>query len=362
MHAVLFRCRDGARFHFGEQGLDDTSELLHADTLFSALTNVYARAYGDADPFVDHVRAGRLRFSSGLHCATLSWTDAPVFFVPRPPLRYGAYEGSPTAMKQLRRLRYVSLALLRRIGASLEPGPDGARPRCPLDLRAQPRLAAGYACTEDDLGERTDLARVLAERRLGATRDLPHVAVHKSTREDAFYHITSLQMNALRLPGGATVQPHFYALLDHDLPAEAWRRVQACLRLVADEGVGGKRTSGLGQFEGVDLVDIEMANLPDAAAVGDAAWHLTLSPVVPRDDAEFKRAVHYALTRRGGGALGREGDPRHHRKQVRMMREGALFRGPARGRLVDVSPAVNPYPHPVLRSGIALTIALTPSP
>jgi hypothetical protein len=44
------------------------------------------------------------------------------------------------------------------------------------------------------------------------------------------------------------------------------------------------------------------------------------------------------------------------------MREGALFGGPVRGTMVDVSPARNPYPHELLRHGFNFPLSLRPVP
>ncbi|HEU0078286.1 MAG TPA: hypothetical protein VFQ76_11585, partial [Longimicrobiaceae bacterium] len=350
----VLRCRRGVRFHFGETSLLNTSELLHADTLFSALTNVYALAYDAAEEWVEHVRDGRIRVSSGLHCAELSWRPEPVFFVPRPPLRYAAAADDPSAAKRLRHLRYVSMGVLAEMQAHLQPAPaPDAVPACTLDLLALPRIGGGYACTEAELAP--VLGRDLPPDRLYTTQTLPRVQVRTATVEDNFYHAAGLAPATVDLPDGRSIRGHFYVLVEHSLDEQAWQRFLACVRLLADEGIGGERTAGYGWFEAVQPV-----SAPVPAASGPAPLVLSLSPVIPADENEFASALRYDLFVRGGGSLGKRGDPEMHRQRVRMLREGALFRGPVRGRLVDVSPEENPLPHPLLRSGINFPLPLGP--
>jgi CRISPR-associated protein Csm4 len=356
MRALVLRCRRGVRYHFGETSLQDTSEILHADTLFSALANVYALAYDAAAEWVGHVEEGRIRFSSGLHCAELSWRpDEPVFFVPRPPLRYTGTADDPTAAKRLRHVRHVSLGVLAEIRTHLRPAsPPDEVPACTLDLLGFPRIGGGYACTEAELAP--VLEREIPPERLYAMQTLPRVEVRTPEMEDNFYHAAGLTPASVRLAGGREIRGHFYVLVEHALDAAAWQRFLACVRLLADEGVGGERSAGYGWFE-----EVREASVPLPGEVGAEALSLALAPVVPADDEEFARAIRYDLFLRGGGSLGRRGEPSMHRQRVRMLREGALFQGPARGRLVDVSPENNPFPHPLLRSGIHFPLPLGPA-
>ena len=354
MQALVLKCRSGVRFHFGETSLLDTSEILHADTLFSALANTYATAYDAAEEWVGHVREGRIRFTSGLPCAALSWRPEPVFFVPRPPLRYTAADDDPSAAKRLRYVRYVSTGVLAEIRAHLQPAPSrDAVPACTLDLLALPRIGGGYACTDAELAPVP--ARTLSVEPLYSIQTLPRVQVRTATVEDNFYHAAGVAPATLDLPDGQSIRGHFYVLVEHSLDEAAWQRFLACVRLLADEGIGGERTAGYGWFD-----EVKEVSAPHLAASGSEPLSLSLSPVIPADDEEFARAIRYDLFVRGGGSLGERGDPDMHRRRVRMLREGALFRGSVRGRLVDVSPKVNPFPHPLLRSGINFSLSLEP--
>lgn len=356
MHALLLRCRSGVQFHLGAGSLEETSELLHADTLFSALAHVYALAYDAAGEWVELVRAGRIRFSSGLHCAERSWRPGePIFFVPRPALRYAGTGRDPSYAKRLKRVRYVSLGVLAEIRAHLCAGAADELPACELDLLDFPQIGGRYACTPDEIAPYG--ARDVQDDDLSSTVLVPRVEVRSPTGEDAYYHASGITFIPIGLPDEENLRGHFYVLVEHALEPDEWRRFLACVRLLGDEGVGGERTAGYGWFE-----DVKEAQVAIPATDAGAGITMSLAPVIPAGDDEFSRALHYELFLRGGGSIGLHGEPRLHRKRVRVMREGALFRGTPRGSLVDVSPDDNPNPHPLLRNGLAFALGLEAAP
>lgn len=346
MQAIVLHCADGARFRLGETSLESVSPYLHADTLFSALCNVYAQVHDDAEGFIDRVRSGRLRFSSGFFAVECSWLpDRYLYFVPRPPLRYGKADMDP---KKLRRIKFVSLGALDRIGRKLRMGDV---PATDVDLTALPTLGAAFACTPEELGPEAPAG--LKEARFHSVETETHVKVHQPTRTDALYQEANLTFHTARLDTAASssyVRGHFYILCEHSLEPAEWRRFLGCVRLLADEGVGGSRSGGCGQFEAVDVRD----DVP-VPANRDAALYLSLAPAVPEDDDAFEAARVYDLMTRAGGHTGMA---RHRR--VRMLREGALFARPIGGRLVEVTPDPGEVrlPHPIYRSGLSFTLPL----
>jgi CRISPR-associated protein Csm4 len=119
---------------------------------------------------------------------------------------------------------------------------------------------------------------------------------------------------------------------------------------MADEGVGGQRSSGRGQFKTVQVIDV------DIAEYRSASWYVGLSPISPSDEQEFHDGLHfYELFVRGGGSLGLRGDPDKHRLQARFVKEGALLHQDIQGCIVDVSPDQD---ESVLRYGMNFSIPL----
>lgn len=155
----------------------------------------------------------------------------------------------------------------------------------------------------------------------------------------------------------ATHPPRLAFLLFSTSP-EQRERLLASLRLLGDRGLGGLRSQGSGQF------DFEvMAVAPELLARLDKGGRSVLLSLTHPAPEELAAVGHpearYSLLRRGG-ALDGTGSLR---KDVWMLTEGSLLaelpqspQGRVNGRLVDVAP--EGHPHPVWRSGLAVSLSV----
>ena len=167
---------------------------------------------------------------------------------------------------------------------------------------------------------------------------------------------------------GAAVSPHSTACLEftpggglwcvaqfsNDAARDQWTApITAAFRLLADSGFGGKRSLGWGRAEMPEISD----------GLGDfqfsepgAYWLLSLFHPAAADTVEWSQG-NYTLATRGGRveSNARWGDPK---KQTRMVAEGSVLLASSepRGAASDVAP--EGFPHPVYRSGFALTIPI----
>lgn len=336
MKAIILTPRDKAMFHMGETGLDDTSEILHSDTLFSALANVYAMALTGADTIIDHLNEGRLRFSSGFHAIH---HDAEIlFFLPRPPIRFvGTAKG-----KKGKNIRYLSHGLWKLLCSSFNPETCTAS----IDLLDFPTIGGTFAFLKEELPV---IASHGLPRPLWGLIDLPKVKVHSIDKDARLYEETSLQFTERKI-GNTPLRGCFYFLVDHSLDKSQWSEFIAAVRIMADEGIGGQRSSGCGQFESVTVADVDLQSEPNAT------HYLGLSLIAPDGNDEFHQGLaFYEIILRGGGTLGRSGDALRHRRQCRLVKEGALMNREIRGKLVDVSPGLDGS---VLRNGLNFSIPI----
>jgi CRISPR type III-A-associated RAMP protein Csm4 len=169
---------------------------------------------------------------------------------------------------------------------------------------------------------------------------------------------------------GSAVSPHSTACLEFTPGSGLWcachfsdnaaqdrwtTPLTAAFRLLADSGFGGKRSQGWGRAELPEIsegaVDIHVNSGAD-----QAYWLLSLFHPAASDTVEWSQG-NYTLTTRGGRV---ESDARwgDHKKQTRMVAEGSVLVASAepRGAAADVAP--EGFPHPVYRSGFALTIPI----
>ena len=141
---------------------------------------------------------------------------------------------------------------------------------------------------------------------------------------------------------------------------ERWAApVRAALRLLADSGVGGERSSGWGHsgqpvFTEGSFPELLLAPAADSGAeVGWGWWLLSLYSPSPDDRVNWSRGEYELVLRSGrviesgGGAV---------KRQTRMVKEGSVLvcENEPRG----FAPVVTPpgCPHPVYRAGFAVSV------
>jgi CRISPR type III-A-associated RAMP protein Csm4 len=150
----------------------------------------------------------------------------------------------------------------------------------------------------------------------------------------------------------------FLVAFANDAAREEWSdRVKGALRLLADSGFGGKRSSGWGHAETPEFVEGTLPGLVLKHAVqeGETA-HWLLSSFYPSesDSVDWNRG-NYALTTRRG-RIESDAGWGGLKKPARMVTEGSVLVAAAEplGSAANVAP--DDFVHPVYRAGFALSI------
>lgn len=357
MALVAYRLapRNGGGFHFGREGLDleVSAETYPSDSLFSALVVTIAELEGEqaVDDFLSEWPLERsveppFRLSSLFPYAG----ELPLLPMPRVSITFGELE--PARTKTLKRLKYVSPLILNRLLAGHEMGkwlPVDDRPSEGLLLqngqiwlgRSEQKLlpAEWQAFTPDQL----------VEQAVWKVTTVPRVAIDRASSSSTIYQV-----------GRTTYAPDcgLWLLAEVDRGGDL---LDELLQHLADQGIGGERTSGYGAF------DVHPMTPPTLPSPQLASRFMTLSRYNPLPEevaaGVLGEEASYELVDVGGWITSSRG-PAQRRKRVRLIEAGSILVAamPITGRLVDVRPE---YPgharipaHPVYRSGIALTIGI----
>lgn len=326
--AFILTCKPGSQFHWGkppiddETALDTVSQSLHSDTLFAALADLAART--DAallQSLKQWSDQGALCLSSAFVALQFPNVRERLFFLPKPATLY------VQADKRRRNIEFVSTGVWEQ-GIK----PDQWDRECVV---LQHKYVALKSEVPTELHERAPDLSVLD------MATYPKVAVHKISKEDSIY----FQTNILT-PRHGYFQTHFYFLLRHNpelINSADYRRLMQLIGLLAQEGLGGERSTGCGAFQQVHTSPFAIRSSGPNEAL--------LSLYYPFDRTELAQCLFYRTVIRGGrritgGSLDR----------VKMIEEGAILSQPVRGKIVELQAAQ--ADHPYWRSGIAFSLPI----
>lgn len=317
MRAAILQCRPGYQFHFGNYAVDSntalstSSEIIHSDTLFSALVLTYRDMFPeDTDDFVHAFEIGKIRISSANFC--LQQGDQWVWFLPK-PLSFDL--AKVTDAKHLKRIKYISKRLWEIIEHPSELIEDEdiviVQQRFALH-RSELHLA--FETGWDDL-------------KVYYSQVLPKVQVRKPKQEDNLY-----QLNTIEIPDNLAIAPnllvHYYFLYEITEANETLKsRFDLTLDLLGMSGIGAERST-MGQLNGAVQKDWHL-QLPT-----EESFSCTASLVSPGVD-EIRGLRYYRSMFRGGRRLG---VGQLELKSLRMLEEGSILKRSVTGEVHDITP------------------------
>ncbi|MGK7926277.1 MAG: type III-A CRISPR-associated RAMP protein Csm4 [Spirulina sp.] len=345
--------------HFGEIGigLEETSERVRSDTLFSALISVYARLYGKDD--VEQLLADFNQKPEPPFCHSSTFIyrylqdkqnkGNYIYYLPKPlafPNKYPI--GDDLAFtKVYKKLNYLPLKIWKRWYQG-----DGFKESDRRELEAQSKKDK-----TDKIEGSLEKAGVFSYGETYKTARHPKVAIDRMTSATNFYHTGFVQFEH-------KIQSHsglYFLLYFPENDPELEQKLQAVLKLLADEGLGGERSSGAGLFtlEWLELHP-DWQKIINFSAPNASYTLLSLLWDKPENlqDEINNDLTRYNVIPRGGWISSSPSGFQKRRKKVRMFAEGSVFPFKPKGRLADVTPLDFKGGHQVYRSGISLSLPI----
>jgi len=331
--------------HFGEIGIgmEETSERVRSDTLFSAWVSAYARLFGkDAvEDLLNQFHSNDdppFRVSSTFIYQQKG--NDTIYYLPRPfsvPKGYPIGEDLAFA-KTYKKLNYIPLSVWKR-------------------------WYQGKGMTSADCEELT--AYTNGEKRnweleqLGTfgysethqSYPVPKVAIDRKTTESNFYQtgFVKFQENA-----------GLYFLVNFSTENETLEKdLLASLCLLGEEGLGGERSSGAGRFtpkwlslpsDWEKVIQFNDNNI--YYSLLSLYWQESI-----RTEELITKTTSYQIQPRGGWISSPLSGQQALRKRVRMFSEGSVFPIPPKGQLADVTPPNFNF-HKIYRNGISISLPI----
>lgn len=324
----LIKLKPKAPFHLGERGvgLEETSEIVHSDTIFGALCWCWTLYTGrSAEEFVQPFLGDRSPF---LLSSAFPYVH-DLLLVPR-PLGALPITGDADFLHRVRSADFVSIRLLERLSRGPVSQDD-------VSLCCDERLIVLSS-------EKPSLHNV---KKPWTVVQVPRIVLDRSTSASEIYHagrLTFAQGCGLYLL--VRVQDHH---------SELTQMLPTLFRLLGDEGLGGERSCGYGFFEPEEQ-ELALDLLQESQS------RLLFSLYNPKDTRELasldlKRSA-YRLIRRRSWVF----SPQAKNLQTRAVHyfsEGSVLvvrEGQAQGRLVEVLNPRDGAPHVVYRNGLGFFV------
>lgn len=348
--------------HFGEVGigLEETSERIRSDTLFSAWVSSYARLLGkkavtdlldsfrqSPDNPSERPEAPPFRVSSTFIYQKQDEADY-IYYLPKLIQQPREYPANDLKFaKTYRKLSYLPLSVWRRWyqGEGFDPVENAKE----IESHSKnPEEAVGILSS----------AGTFKYNQAFKKQTVPKVSIDRTTRATNFYHTGFVQF----APSAG-----LYFLIEFpNENVQLEQELKAALELLGEEGLGGERSSGAGRFQisyWDDLPDIWQSVIDaDGTQYGliSLFWENPVPPALL--DPSLDKPAQYALQARGGWIASPFSGRQLRRKMIQMFTEGSVFPQAPQGVLADVTPnefkiSDTEYrPHPIYRSGISFSL------
>ena len=338
----------------GSLGLEKTETYIPADTLFSAICQMWTTFYDSQSltEFLNRYTAenGGLPFTL---TSTFPYADN-VYFFPK-PLTLRESKDTPEkvraqARKKIKKLQFISGNLFHSIISGHLPEFSQDKPIAialngekvyPMNgekvwVKAEENKQLRPALSLDNESENE-------ETHIWQTPTRPRVTLGSRNSGSEIWHVQTVQFNT-------NCGLWFAAQFDSD---GTKHKIETLLRVLGDTGIGGERNAGYGIFDFTETT-LEMP------AVEAGKQFVTLSPICPQSSEQLTQLrtgdIAYTLNPLTGwvstaGAASR-------RKQVNMFSEGSVLHTSNThiGRLVDLKP--DNWSHPVYRYGYAWPVGM----
>ncbi len=308
----------------GSLGLEKTEIYIPADTLFSAICQTWTTFY-DTNSLTDFLNLYTGESETLPFTLTSAFPFADnVYFFPK-PITW------TDRSKESKQIQFVSGNIFRQIIASDPPAFD------------KKQLIIGekvwISDTEKNLLKITDEDNY----EIWKTATRPRVTIGSRNAGSEIWHVEAVQFNK-------KCGLWFAANFDND---ETRHRIETLLRVLSDNGIGGERNAGYGQFE-FDKAELEIPTAED----GDR--FVTLSPICPKSSTQLQQLLTGDVAYTLSPCIGWVSVPGSDalRKLINMFREGSVLRKSEErvGRLVDLKP--EDYTHSVYRYGYAWQVGI----
>lgn len=359
VNLALYRLCPKAPIHIGERGIgmEETSVVIHSDSLFGALSCAWSTLYGDDE--LKALLGGFLNGEAPFVISSCFPFVSNLLLFPKPIAALAEIMGGkePGEEKKIKRAEFVSKDVFEWILGGEKPDDSGWE-----FIYNRNKIAAIASSSEV-----ARMGKMLSNSVFWRREEAAHVVLDRDNQSSSIFRVGDVSFSK---------GMGLYFLADFK-DRSITSKFDASMRLLGDEGIGGERSSGKGSFgfkrETVEIGAENSSNGSNGSSDNDnnaasrRGSSLVLLSLYHPQKAEvelglLKRSRYQLITRRGW--ISSLGSRTLRKKTVRMISEGSIIPkigNLPRGALVDVTPS-EMKAHRVYANGLAMGVAMKARP
>lgn len=321
MKVVKLKCLESAKFHIGEYTEDqntvlfNTANIIHSDVLFGAFISALAERNPEKiEDFKSYAATGEWCISSAFYLLERKNEKVKgkdTLFLPK-PVSLNLYQAKDLArfdVKKFKKIEFISQKIWEQ----------GITPDLWFDEEGicfQPNSKA--ICLKEEMTEKVEFYTITDEEKV-------HL---KDGEENELYTRTCIE-----LLGNEAWEVHFYFFMKDDhLPEEDQALALQIWEDVANNGIGGERSTGCGYVKSIEISEHDFSQIPAKSLVA-------LGLIFPET---LDHLSYYQTKTRGGMRYGNE-DNNKRLKVITAITEGAIIKTSIPARVIDLSEADKKY-------------------
>jgi CRISPR-associated protein Csm4 len=295
-----------SKFHIGD-AYGELKEYFSSDQLFSTVINNVDLLYGKniAEQTIDYFNNNNLIISSVFYGLEFyhktKRKSKEIYFLPKP---------------------YWLIQT------------DGNEEFFTYDLLSLPVIGSKFAISKEEFEGLDIETDELNKIKIHDTYSMPKVSVNRlygDSNNFYFDDITEIKYSELEK---YTVKTFMYFVYFGEITKE----IKAAINMIQDEGIGGKRSRGLGVFEKVEFDESKDKFKEELNRYinNSSKYYINISTVFPKIE-EVNEILSYKLENRRGFIFSNGGHA-YRKKSVRIIKEGSIFKAKINGMIEDITP------------------------
>lgn len=351
---VKFRLGDNSKFSIKDNNRE-IMDVFPSHSLFSALINNINKTYGDigADRTIEMFNNDEFAISSmfiGLDFYSKDKDEIKktLYFLPKPETNIEKVildddkklEENVIKRKVAKKIKMISLGALKEMGSTW----DVKENKFNYNLFDLVSIGTSFACTKDEIKD----IKIEDMDKLTFYDDTssPHLEVDRISNRSKNFFYQDERSYRYEYTKEYRVEPFMYFMYSGELTMG----LNAAINLIVDEGIGGRRTVGLGGFLSNEYIDIDLFDKENPKVF------ITLSSYIPLKE-ELDNLLGYKLERVSGYIYYKGGQP-YRKRTIGLIREGAITKEIPRGKIVDVTPIHSDLPIQAYCNGKAFALGI----